>query len=130
MKYREGDAVLPIKNIALFLAVAVPLAACVSEEERKAQQQAQYQTDVAAAGSHCTTIGFKKGTSLFAQCVQLEYQNILQQREIARQAYWQAISQAGKAMSNAGAALQGDDKPSYNCKRDFGIMNTYTCDPM
>jgi hypothetical protein len=126
MKYREDDAVLPIKNIALFLAVALPLAACVSEEERRAQQQAQYQTDVAAAGSHCTTIGFKKGTSLFAQCVQLEYQNILQQRELQfqkNQQFWQSIA-------DAGAALQGDDEPSYNCKRDFGIMNTYTCDPM
>lgn len=121
---------LAIKNASIFLTAILSLSACMSDEERKAQQQAQYQTDVTAAGVHCETIGFKKNTPLFAQCVQLEYQNILQRREIQRQAFWESISQADQAMSNAGAAMQGDKTPSYNCKRDFGIMNTYTCDPI
>ena len=117
---------LTIKNTTIFLAAILSLSACMSEEERKAQQQAQYQADIAAAGAHCETIGFNKSTTLFAQCVQMEYQSILQQRELQfqkNQAFWQSVA-------DAGAALQGDDEPSYNCKRDFGIMNTYTCDPM
>lgn len=107
-----------------FWALPILLISCgMSDEEIKAQREAQYRQDIAAVQQQCKSFGYKKSDQFFPFCVQTQYDALIEARRLEyqrRMAGWQALSDAGRA-------LQGNSNPTYKCKKDFGIGETYTC---
>ena len=99
----------------LLWALPILLISCgMSEEEIKAQREAQYKQDMASVQRQCDSFGYQRSDQFFPFCVQTQYKALLE----ARRAEYQQRVAAYQAISNAGRAMQGYSNSNQSSNRN------------
>jgi len=99
------------KSTSLLILSCVLLTACATREEIAAKKAAAEQLAQAEREKHCTQFGYQPGTPTYSKCLENLY---LQEQQLAvvEEANRHARSQAaGRALQQAGAALQSINPP-------------------
>ena len=96
----------------------------MSQEEIEAERKAQYEADMAQVKSQCLGFGYKTTDTLFPWCISTMYSQLID----ARNLQFQQRMAAFQAISDAGRAMQGKPSDTYKCKKDFSVIDSYTCE--